>query len=245
MDRTAPLPDLASMAAVFDRLRADPPAVHVITSPVAAERTANTLLALGIRPSLTVNPGEVAAFVAATDALLINLGMLDSMRDMAITVATAEAMRLNRPWVLDPVFAEVSPSRCQRTRDLLALGPAVLKANGREAALADDAPAGTLRIITGSQDQLMLGAHRLIVSNGHPLAGRVTAIGCALGAFGGGWLGDKLGRKRIYPAAVTAYGIAIEQAAARSAGPGSFSTALYDCLAALDGDTILRKGRIA
>ncbi len=25
-----------------------------------------------------------------------------------------------------------------------------------------------------------------------------NAIGCALGAFGGGWLGDKLGRKRIY-----------------------------------------------
>jgi len=245
MDRTAPLPDLASMAAVFDRLRADPPAVHVITSPVAAERTANTLLALGIRPSLTVNPGEVAAFVAATDALLINLGMLDSMRDMAITVATAEAMRLNRPWVLDPVFAEVSPSRRQRTRDLLALGPAVLKANGREAALADDAPAGTLRIITGSQDQLMLGAHRLIVGNGHPLAGRVTAIGCALGAVIAACLARCDEPLTAAAAAVTAYGIAIEQAAARSAGPGSFSTALYDCLAALDGDTILRKGRIA
>src|SRR5258708_8075114 len=25
-----------------------------------------------------------------------------------------------------------------------------------------------------------------------------NAIGCAIGAFGGGWLGDKLGRKRIY-----------------------------------------------
>src|ERR1700712_2367948 len=25
-----------------------------------------------------------------------------------------------------------------------------------------------------------------------------NALGCAIGAFGGGWLGDKLGRKRIY-----------------------------------------------
>src|SRR5580698_10578839 len=36
-----------------------------------------------------------------------------------------------------------------------------------------------------------------------------NALGCALGAFGGGWLGDKLGRKRIYQYDLIVYAVGI------------------------------------
>jgi hypothetical protein len=50
-----------------------------------------------------------------------------------------------------------------------------------------------------------------------------NAIGCAIGAFGGGWLGDKLGRKRIYQydllvyaAGILSIALAVESSAAVS-----------------------------
>src|SRR5205823_10165553 len=36
-----------------------------------------------------------------------------------------------------------------------------------------------------------------------------NAVGCAIGAFGGGWLGDKLGRKRIYQYDLIVYALAV------------------------------------
>lgn len=241
----APLPPLESMAALLDAVRRAPPRVHAITSPVAAERTANTLLALGITPSLTVNPQEIPAFIAGSDALLVNLGMLDAERDAAITVAVTEAQRLKRPWVLDPVFADVSPARHHRTRDLLALGPAAIKANARETALADAAPAGTLRIITGAQDTVRLSDREIIIRNGHALGSRVTAMGCALGAVIAAFLARSDDPLTGAGAALLTYALAVEQAGMEATGPGSFAFRFYDCLAALDGAALMQQGRIA
>lgn len=239
------VPTLDAMAAVLDAVRRDPPRVHAITSPVAAERTANTLLALGITPSMTVNPAEIPAFVSAGDALLVNLGMLDAVRDAAITVAVAEAQRLKRPWVLDPVFADVSPARRRRTRDLLALAPAAIKANASETALTGTAPDATLRIITGAEDTASLPGRRITIRNGHPLGSRVTAMGCALGAVIAGFLARSDDPVTGAGAALLAYALAVEQAGKGAAGPGSFAFRFYDCLAALDGAALLDQGRIA
>jgi hydroxyethylthiazole kinase len=233
------------LGAVFDALRGGRLRVHCITSVVAAERTANTLLALGVRPSLTIDPEEVGDFVRAGDGLLINLGMVDPARAAAIPRAIAAAKAAQRPWVLDPVFVNVSSRRMALARACLTEGPDVLKANAEEAALLAEAPPATVRIATGATDLVQQGERQIGIGNGHPYGGRVTAVGCALGAVIAAALAVEADPFVASAAAVSAYGIAVERAAARAAGPGSFGIALYDTLAALTGADLARESNIS
>src|SRR4030088_1218525 len=96
--------DLPHIAAdVLARIRARRPRVHCITNAVAQNFSANTLLAVGAVPSMTIAADEIADFVARADALLINLGTLDPERRIAIDLALAAAGE-RVPWILDPVF---------------------------------------------------------------------------------------------------------------------------------------------
>ena len=73
--------ELAGQAtALLSRLRAKSPRVHCITNSVAQNFTANALLALGAVPSMTLSGEEIGAFVARSDALLVNLGTFDRER---------------------------------------------------------------------------------------------------------------------------------------------------------------------
>ena len=63
------------------------PRVHCITNAVAQNFTANMLLAAGAVPSMTLSPEEIAAFVARSDALLVNLGTFDRERREATEIA--------------------------------------------------------------------------------------------------------------------------------------------------------------
>lgn len=241
------MPGLSTLkhhAAAYSRLRVRAPRIHAITSPVAAERTANTLLALGCTPTLTVNPEEIAAFVAASDAILVNLGMLDPLRMEAASRAFVEARTLGRPLVLDPVFTNLSQNRSAFARDLLTLRPTVLKANGAEADIAAHVPPGTVTVITGTTDILRQDDRQLTVGNGHPLATQVTAMGCALGAVIAAMLVVEEDALLATTTAVLAYGIAGDRAGARATGPGSFAFAFLDELAALQPTDIERHGKL-
>lgn len=237
-------PPVRMLADCLARLREGRVRVHALTSPVAAERTANTLLALNVRPSLTGNPPEVAGFVAAADALLVNLGMLDGTREAALTPAIDAAGAAGRPWVLDPVFVDVSGPRRTLAATLLARGPAVLKLNGAEAAARLTAPAGTVIVTTGAIDRVDAGSRRLAIANGHPLASRVTAAGCALGAVIAATCAVERDAAVASAAALAIYGVAAEIAADASDGPGSFGWRLIDALAALDPDTLMTRTRL-
>lgn len=236
---------LKSVAECLDRLRTRALRVHAITSPVAAERTANTLLALGVTPTLTVNPDEVSAFVTTTDAVLINLGMLDPLREVAASTALNLAKERRKPVVLDPVFVNLSETRRQFALELLGMAPTVFKANLAEAAMAEQAPEQTVRVITGARDfTTYLGRH-VTVENGHPMSQKVTAMGCALGAVIAAFLAVEEDPLMATVTALMTYGVAGELAARISAGPGSFATAFLDALAAMDGKTLIKYGRIA
>src|SRR6266702_6547363 len=120
--------ELADIAAdILARLRAKNPRVHCLTNAVAQNFTANVLLAAGARPSMTISPEEIGAFVARADALLVNLGTFDKERreaaDTAIEVAAEEGL----PWVLDPVLIDRSPARAAYARTLVARTPRALR----------------------------------------------------------------------------------------------------------------------
>src|SRR5436190_6244062 len=119
-------------ADILTRLRAQAPRVHCITNAVAQTFTANTLLAAGAIPSMTIAKGEVGAFVARADALLVNLGTFDAERRDAATAALEVASERRTPWVLDPVFIDRSEPRAAYAQTLVAQNPDAIRLNAVE-----------------------------------------------------------------------------------------------------------------
>src|SRR6476646_9197946 len=128
--RVSELPHLT--ADILARLRARTPRVHCITNSVAQTFTANTLLAAGAIPSMTLAADEIGAFVARADALLVNLGTFDAERRAATAAALQVPAERRIPWVLDPVFIDRSAARADYARSLLARNPAVVRLNAAE-----------------------------------------------------------------------------------------------------------------
>ncbi|MDX1607032.1 MAG: hydroxyethylthiazole kinase, partial [Candidatus Competibacterales bacterium] len=110
----------AGCAASLQALSKRAPRVHCLTNPVALTLSANALLAVGARPSMTTDPEQVGDFIAASQALCVNLGMLDDVRRRAIDAALDAAAAHGVPWVLDPVKVNLSAKRLAYARDLLA-----------------------------------------------------------------------------------------------------------------------------
>lgn len=235
---------VAHAAAALTGVRARRPRVHCLTNPVALELSANMLLAVGAEPSLTGHAAAVAEFVRASDALVVNLGMLEPQRAEGILAATDAARAVGRPWLLDPVKVEQSAPRRQFTEQLLLRRPTVLRGNGAEiAALAGNAgdPVSALsrriRAVvaqTGPVDIVTDGTRRLDLTHGSPLMDRVTAMGCAASALTGAFLAVEPDPFQATAAALLVLGLAGEIAAARARGPGSFVPELLDTLFTLD-----------
>jgi hydroxyethylthiazole kinase len=253
----APQSELPRLTAdILERVRARRPRVHCITNAVAQAFTANMLLAAGAVPSMTIAPEEVAAFTASADALLVNLGTFDAERreaaDTAIEVATEEA----RPWLLDPVFIDRSQARADYARTLAERKPAAIRLNGSEfTALTGAEPEGdaltryaldrlSVVALTGAIDMVTDGARLITVENGHPLMGRVTAMGCAGSALAAACLAVEEDAVNATAAALLALGVAGEVAAAGSRGPGSLTVAIVDALYDLDRATLIERARV-
>ncbi len=248
----------------LERVRAQRPLVHVITSPVAADLTANLLLAAGARVVMAHDKAEVEDFVALADALALNLGMLTAERIEPMLAAARFAVELGRPWVLDPVGVAAGQERRALAKRLAGLQPTVIRGNAAEIlALADDAAptaagvdspldaaealdaahdvarsTGAVVAVTGAVDYVTDGTHLVAVDNGHHLMTRVTGVGCALSA-----LLAACCRVEGEALAAACHGLAIlglagELAADEAAGPASFRAGLIDRLYALDRECV-------
>ena len=249
--------DLPLMAAdVLARIRARRPRVHCITNSVAQNFTANMLLAAGAVPSMTTDPGEIREFVALADALLVNLGTLDAVRQAAIKAALEQANGAV-PWVLDPVFVDRSLSRATFALELAARRPDVMRLNDAEfSALAEDQPApatleryarerATVVGLTGDPDIVTDGARTVSIRNGDPLMAKVTAMGCAASALVAACLAVESDAWHATAAGLILIGVAGELAATDARGPGTLAAGILDALHALDQRTIVARARVA
>jgi hydroxyethylthiazole kinase len=251
---TSDLPEIA--ADIFARLRARNPRVHCITNAVAQNFTANVLLATGAVPSMTVDPAEIAEFVARADSLLVNLGTLNRDRREAAEIAIEEVSDERRPWVLDPVFVDRSEPRTALAKALVAKKPWAIRLNGAEfAALADAVPEDDalkqyvlehlgVIALTGATDIVTDGARFAKIENGDPLMGQVTAMGCAGAAVVAACLAVEADPWKATVAGLLGFTIAGECAAACARGPGSFAVEIIDALAKLDRATFLARARV-
>lgn len=226
-------------AGLLDEVRRRRPRVHCLMNGVVPKFVADGLSALGAIPSMTSSPEEVGNFVARADSLLVNLGTLDAQRREAIGIAVNVATERGRPWALDPAHCDYSPPRAAFAQELLARGPAVLRANATEFDLLS-VPAGVVAVRTGKADRIAYNGSAFSVANGHPLTALVTGTGCLSGAVIAAFLAIESDPYLAACAAMLAFGVAAEMAGKAAAGPGSFEPALLDALANLEGAHILQ-----
>lgn len=103
------------------------PLVHVLTNSVAANETANLLLALGGTPIFAEAEEESADVSASADAVVLNLGMPHAGKYRAAAHSLATARERGLPLVIDPVGIGVSDFRRASCVQLYKeLGPGML-----------------------------------------------------------------------------------------------------------------------
>lgn len=95
------------------------PLVHCITNYVVANFTANGLLAIGASPVMADEILEVEEMVSIADALLVNIGTLNTRTLEGMLVAGKKANERNIPIVLDPVGVGATSFRKAAVQQLL------------------------------------------------------------------------------------------------------------------------------
>jgi hydroxyethylthiazole kinase len=251
-------------------LREQKPLVHQITNYVVMNETANATLALGALPVMAHAREEVEEMVGLAGALVLNIGTLAEHWVEAMLLAGRAANARGIPIVLDPVGAGATRYRTETAKRLLdALDVAVVRGNpgeiatlvGLEAevrgvesigahspALASEAAnaLGVVVAVTGPIDSVSDGELTVGVANGHELLAAVSGTGCMATAITGCFLAvEREAPLQAAAEALVAFGVAGEDAAKGARGPGTFHAALYDALAALTVETLLRRAQVS
>jgi hydroxyethylthiazole kinase len=241
-------------------LKRNKPFVYGLTNYVAANLSANVLLAVGAGPAIGAAPGWPTAFAAAAGAVWINTAALMSSGAETLLEAARSAQAAGTPWVLDPVaMGAGAPPYDAIVRELLAFRPTVIRGNASELiALAGGAAGakgvettagsaeaiafiqdlarttGAIVAVSGEIDYVTDGAEVVAVPGGDVRLTQVTGAGCSLGALIAAMLAGSEARLSATCAAHAIYAVAAERAGAHARGTGSFGVALVDQLSLLD-----------
>ncbi len=257
-------------ADLFARVREKRPLVHHITNYVTVNDCANITLCAGGAPVMADAKEEAAEMTAIGGALVLNIGTLNASQIASMILAGRMANERGIPIVLDPVGAGATRFRTDMVKRLLdELTITVLKGNAGEIGvvagveavvrgvdsygLAGDplmiatGLAKTLHCtvaVSGATDVITDGKHSLLVDNGHPLMGSISGTGCMAASVTGAFCAESENPVTATAAALAAFGLAGERAAAVARGPLSFKVALFDELANLTPQDLASGGRI-
>jgi hydroxyethylthiazole kinase len=240
-------------------VRKNRPLVHHITNYVTVNDCANITICAGGAPIMADAIEEVAEMTGIVDALVLNIGTLNHVQIESMIAAGRKANELKIPIILDPVGAGATRFRTDTARRLLGeLEITILKGNAGEigviagadgkvrgvdsAGLSGDpvaiakvfaARAGLTVVVSGATDIVTDGKRVLLVENGHPMMGSISGTGCMAASVTGTFAAESNDPVLATTAALAAFGIAGERAAAVARGPYSFKFALFDELAGL------------
>lgn len=124
---------LMRLGTLLDRVREAKPLVHFITNYVTVTDCANITLEVGGSPVMADAPEEVAQMVRHAQALVINMGTLNTRTAESMHTAGCAANGAGVPVVLDPVGVGATALRNETVRRLLAeVSFAVIKGNASE-----------------------------------------------------------------------------------------------------------------
>jgi hydroxyethylthiazole kinase len=259
-----------SCAELLFTVRAKRPLIHHITNRVTINDCANITLCIGAAPVMAEAPEEAGEMAAMADALVLNIGTLTRHQVDAMLMAGRVANECDLPVILDPVGAGATRMRTDAALMLLdRLEIAVLKGNAGEIgvlagaggkvrgvdslAAGGDTPtiaqafaekSGITVVVSGATDIVTDGTRVLLVDNGHEMMGRLSGTGCMAASLAGAYAAVSSDYVISSGAALAAFGLAGERAAARAKGPYSFRTALFDELAALGPDDMIQGARV-
>lgn len=257
---------------ILREIRKRQPLVHHITNFVVMNTTANVTLAIGASPIMAHAHEEMEAMSAFTSVLNLNIGTLTPYWIDSMIMAGKVAGKRGIPIVLDPVGSGATPLRTEGAKKILTEVPVtVIRGNASEVmslfakeeeikirgvdsletvdavrhgahGLAKDL--NKVIAITGEVDFVTNGGSSVEVYNGHPMFGRVTGTGCAATTAISCFCAVEADPLVATACALGYYGLAGEEAARISSGPGSFQAALYDALYNLTEETMMERLRI-
>ncbi|WP_445116070.1 hydroxyethylthiazole kinase [Acinetobacter sp. WZC-1] len=257
---------LEQVVEAWTLLQARQPLVQCITNHVAANYSANILLAAGASPAMIDNPFEAESFTSISAALSINVGTptTEQMQAMQISAQTAATKQL--PWVLDPVgYGAALKWRSDMVDQLLLLNPTIIRGNASEISRlaghqaqsrgvdstlnSNDVhrQAGSLLqhcecvAISGEADFILSRQLNNVIqiNGGSCLQPKVTASGCALGALIAAYAAVSTATVAAVAAHVH-FAIAGKLAFQQSQQVGSFNVAFMDHIHQLNADQIVQ-----
>ncbi len=124
---------LKSVIDLVNNMKKKKPIAECITNRVTINDCANMLLAMGASPIMAEIECEMAEIMAVTDALVLNLGLLDEPYLAAMRAASKAAKELGKPIVLDPVGAGASKLRDNVCAEMIASAkPDIIRGNMSE-----------------------------------------------------------------------------------------------------------------
>ena len=251
-------------------VRSRKPLVHHITNYVTVNDCANSCICAGGAPIMTDDIDDVVDMVSMTQCLVINIGTLNRRTVESMLAAGETASAKGIPIVLDPVGAGATPLRTNTAMKLIEkVKPDVIKGNAGEMGVlsgfggdvrgvdshgaSGDMGAivkrvaskyGCVAAATGPLDYVSDGDVTIELSNGHDLQGCVSGTGCMLSSVVGCYVGANGVSAESVSAAISAFNIAAQDAAAACRGPGTFKPAFLDALYNLDGESLDKGMRI-
>lgn len=234
------------------------PLILNITNVVAMDFSANALLAVGASPIMSLDIREVDELVAASCAVVINMGTLSASWIAVAEQAWATANALNKPVIFDPVGAGATNLRTVTARRFLKKYHAhVVRGNaseilsvvgdeqttkGVDTGISSDVVAEKTRrrrehcenfptlVISGPTDYVLSSTADYWIKNGTPKMATVTAMGCVATCIIAAFHSVHSDSAMSAVHAMAWMGICGEHAAERSSGPGSLRTAFLDSL---------------
>ncbi|KAK3021136.1 hypothetical protein RJ639_045909 [Escallonia herrerae] len=247
------------------------PLIQCITNFVSMDLMANTLLSAGASPAMVHSLHEIPDFTPNVQALCVNVGTLTDDWIPAMKSAAKLAVRLGKPWVLDPVAAGASGFRLRACLELVGLRPSVVRGNGSEiialskasvgptkgvdsshestdaveAAKSLAQASGSIVAVSGAVDIVTDGERVVGAQNGVAMMQRITATGCSVTALIAAFVAvDPLHAFEATASALSVFGIAGEIGMDMAKGPASLRMHLLDSLYGLDQATVLRRVNI-
>lgn len=226
----------ANAAQYLSKIRTDGPRIHCLTNNVVQNQTANMLLSVGAHPSMSADIDEITDFTTSANALLINLGTLDTQRKSSIRSAILTANSHNIPWILDPVLVNRASKRLDFAKELLNHNPTAIRGNKAEINALASSPqdlarqTGAIVVTTGVDDLITDGQQTTNITNGHPLMSHVTGMGCSGTAILAAFISVAEDNFKAVVAAISTYGEAGSVVGKKALGPGSFEPSFIDQL---------------
>lgn len=252
--------DIHTFLRDLNLIRTTNPLVLNITNYVVANTTANALLSIGASPIMSYSKEETEELVALSNALVINLGTLNTQDIEVMTAAWRAADKKGIPVILDPVGAGASRLRTDTPLSMLSrYRPAVIRGNASEImTLAGEAGEAKGVDSTRPTESAVIGAKALAqvhncvvcasgiedivtdgttvyrVNGGHDLMPRVTGLGCTATAVCAAFTAVNKNPLMAVVHGMAAMSMAGKIAGDKADGPGTLQLHLLDAFHSMD-----------